>query len=235
MDPVVAGALVGGGAAILGSGLTLFGTWLNSRRSDRQATQRAHQDYLRRRHERFDDTLAKLTQTTSSWARNQGITLRALNRGVSDSDPQLFWLEYPEGHEHPSPEAVGSQTLEGLMASQEFLEQNGILKHDQDFFAVLDTQYDSITGTIHYLHGIAPSGELGTLIDELSTRWDEALTTQRYLEHAVGPWELSEGDRSEAYLNGLAAINAVENTVRHLVNANTRYVERGGTPTKEHE
>lgn len=234
MDPTMAGALVGGGAAIVGSGLTLLGTWLNSQRSDRQAAQRAHQDYLRRRHERFDDALAQLTHTTSKWARNEGITLRALNQGVSDSDPQLFWLEYPEGHEPPSSGTLQSRSLEDLVASQSFLEQNGVLKHDQDFFAVLDSQYETITGKIHYLRGIAPSGNLSSLMEDLGEAWDKALTTQRYLEHAVGPWNLSEEECNKAYLDGLAAISVVEDNVQALVKANTDYVEQGGTPAREH-
>lgn len=101
MDATVAVAAITAGAGLFGSGITLLGTHLNGRRSDHQAAQRARDDYLRRRHDRFDQTLAELAQTTTSWARNQGITLRNLQRGVADSDPELFWPEAPEGDDTP--------------------------------------------------------------------------------------------------------------------------------------
>lgn len=178
-------------AAIIASIVSIAGTMVVSRRSASDAARSAHLEYLRRRHDRFEDALVALATVIDDWASEEVALLNTYARSVPDTQ-----------------DSTGERA---------------------------DPLRQQITNDLNRLRALAPyqppkspKSPLHHSLGKLETTWSESLSTRRYLEHAIGPWDLSDDEVSTAHHDGLNAVKRVEQAVEDLFTANTAYVQTSG-------
>lgn len=73
-------------AAIIASIVGIVGSLIISNRSEARSTRRAHSDYLHRRHDHFEDSLADLAAVIDEWASEEVSLLNTYGHSKPDSE-----------------------------------------------------------------------------------------------------------------------------------------------------
>lgn len=178
-------------AAIIASIVSIVGAVLVSKRSTVEAERSAHREYLRRRHDRFEDALVSVANVIDEWASEEVALLNTY------------------AHSKPA--------------------------HEDSDGEQADLLRQQITNDLNRLRALAPhqppkpnKTPLHDSLGRLETTWTDSLAARRYLEHAIGPWNLSGDDIATAHHDGLSAVERVEQAVQDLFTANTAYVQTSG-------